>query len=331
MRHRFSRACWSAPGVGIQRAHVVAQRQLQGDLPADHGTDQFDQIADHGVGVGASALDGAAAAEAQKLAGEGRRPLGRLVNLLQVARSVPPRGPAPPWRAGVAVDDLQEVVELVGDSAGQLSHALQLLRLPQRLFGVMVHDDLGGRFGQMREEGVVFLGNRVFGEHGQHAGRVAARVVQLVAREGYQPQRSGPLVIVHVGIGGDVVAEELLLLAGGDPADLVATQGHAAVIAVGVGVASGAGHQVQALVAATAEVRFVGRRGVDAARIAQVPRCHAPDAAKVQVQQVHGRVGDLLELFVQRRRQDQLFLEPVESRHNATRSGSVPRRPTWTP
>ena len=40
---------------------------------------------------------------------------------------------------------------------------------------------------------------------------------------------------------------------------------------------------------------------------------HAPDAAKVKVEQADGRVGNLFELFLQCSRQEQAFLKPVDA------------------
>ena len=51
---------------------------------------------------------------------------------------------------------------------------------------------------------------------------------------------------------------------------------------------------------------------MDAAGVTKVPRLDHPDAAEIQFDQFHGGVGDLLELLLKRRRQDQLFLKPVD-------------------
>ena len=57
-------------------------------------------------------------------------------------------------------------------------------------------------------------------------------------------------MVVDPRIGRDLVGQELVFLRAGDPADLVGADRHAAVVAVGVGVAAGACHQMEALVAA---------------------------------------------------------------------------------
>ena len=116
--------------------------------------------------------------------------------------------------------------------------------------GLAFEDDLGGRFRQVRQEGVVFFRDGVLGEHGQHADRFAVGVVELVAGERHQSQFSRPLVVGHLRIGGYAVGQKPLVGAHGNAADLVAAQRHAAIRAVGVGVASRAGHQVQTFVAA---------------------------------------------------------------------------------
>ena len=160
---------------------------------------------------------------------------------------------------------------------------------------------------------VVFFAHGVFGEHGQHADRRARRVAQPVSHEGDQAEALGPGVIAHLGIGGDAVGDELLGLAAGNAADLVTAQRHPAVRTVGVSVASGAGQQVQALLAVPARAAFFRLRGMDATGFAEVAPPDAPDAAEVEVQEADGRLRDLLELLLQRPRREQLLLEPVHA------------------
>ncbi|MCX6628303.1 MAG: hypothetical protein NTW28_11820, partial [Candidatus Solibacter sp.] len=45
---------------------------------------------------------------------------------------------------GVAFDDGEQVIEVVRDAAGQLSHGLQFLRLPEFLLKAFAFGDIGG-------------------------------------------------------------------------------------------------------------------------------------------------------------------------------------------
>ncbi len=146
-------------GVGIDVSHVLAQGQLQGDVLADEGLHELGQIADDRVGIGVFGLDGRAAAEAEQLPGEGRGPVGRLEDLRQVAVRLLIGRKFAEDAAGVAADHLQEVVEFMGDSPGQLSHALELLRLAEFRAGVVIDDHLRGCVGQVGEKSVALFRN----------------------------------------------------------------------------------------------------------------------------------------------------------------------------
>ena len=92
--------------------------------------------------------------EGEELAGELGRPVHRLRDGVEVA------GPALLRQIGTAqevhrrADDRQEVVEVVGDAAGELPHRLQLLRLPQGLLGVPERLGLGLLGGDVAAVGV---------------------------------------------------------------------------------------------------------------------------------------------------------------------------------
>ena len=127
--------------------HLVQLPRIGHDGPLrgiglDDQLDIFpDQALQHGLVLGhqaaqihRSGLDDLFAAESQQLAGEIGGALSRLANLLD---------PLPQWIAGlvlaeqqiaVAVDYRQQVIEVMGDAAGQAPDALQLLRLPELLF-----------------------------------------------------------------------------------------------------------------------------------------------------------------------------------------------------
>ena len=214
---------------------------------------------------------------------------------------------------GEAGDGLEQVIEFVGHAAGELPDPLQFLRLAEFLFGLLVDDHLGSGLRQVREERVVFLGKRTLRKHPHDTRHIAARIAQLVAGERYESKVASPLVTGDRRVRDDVVAQQLFLHPGRDLADFVVPQRHAAMIAVDMRVASRAGHEVQALVVAAARGFHAALRGMHAARLAEVAGLHAPDAAEVEVEQAHGGIGDLLELLLQGRGQNQFCLQPVEA------------------
>ncbi len=177
----------------------------------------------------------------------------------------------------------------------------------------MVDDDLGSRLGQMKQESVRFLRERTLGECRQYAGDLSVDVVQFVPREGNKAQFLCPLVIVYAGVRCNVVRQESLVFAGGNPADLIETQRHAPMVTVGMRIASRTGHQMEAMVVTSTSMTFVGHPGMDAARIAKIAGQQFPDTAEVKFEQVHRRVGNLLEFVRQWRGEDQFFLEPVDA------------------
>ncbi len=95
---------------------------------------QLGHAGDQPVGVERLGLQGLAAREGQQALGEGGGALGPAHGALgrpAVAAGV--LGQGAQQKVEVARDDLQQVVEVVGDPAGELAHRLHLLRLAQAL------------------------------------------------------------------------------------------------------------------------------------------------------------------------------------------------------
>jgi hypothetical protein len=76
-------------------------------------------------------------AERQQLAGQRRCSLAGLQDLFQPLRQPRRRIETVAQHAGVADDDRQQIVEVVGDTAGQAAHGFHLLRVTKLLFGVL--------------------------------------------------------------------------------------------------------------------------------------------------------------------------------------------------
>ena len=101
------------------------------DVRADEAGKHRAQVADEGVEIEHARRQQLLATEGEKLAGQGGRPVGGLLHFhyLGVVRVVLLQTEEEQF--GVAGDDAQQVVEIVGDATGQPAHRLHLLRLPQ--------------------------------------------------------------------------------------------------------------------------------------------------------------------------------------------------------
>ena len=92
--------------------------------------------ADLGVEVDHFRLERLAAGEGEQLAGQGGGSAGGLDDRVGEADPLGLGDAGPAQYVGRALDDGQQVVEIVGDAAGQLAERLHLLRLAQLLLGM---------------------------------------------------------------------------------------------------------------------------------------------------------------------------------------------------
>ena len=98
---------------------------LELDLLAERAGQQAVQLGHDLVEVQDPLPHDFAAAEDQQLAGERRRALRGAADLLDVRGRRRVLADVVGHELGVVEDDPEEVVEVVGDAAGELSHALQ--------------------------------------------------------------------------------------------------------------------------------------------------------------------------------------------------------------
>ena len=120
-------------GVGAHAAEVLAQRDRQPHVLADEAAEHLLHLLDDVVEVADAGLDHLLAAEGEELAGERRGALRGLADLVEPA-VVLCAGPSSRGRElAVAEDHAQEVVEVVGDAAGELPDRLHLLGLAELL------------------------------------------------------------------------------------------------------------------------------------------------------------------------------------------------------
>ena len=106
--------------------------QLQRDVFAQKLAEHVGQVADGFVHVQLLGLDELAAAEREQLAGQSGGALGGLRDLLRGARAGVVHVGHPQKRR-VAVNDGEDVVEIVGNPAGELADGLHFLRLAELL------------------------------------------------------------------------------------------------------------------------------------------------------------------------------------------------------
>ena len=109
------------------------------------------------------------AGEGQQLLGEGRRPIHRVAGVVDMALGLVPvqfrAVQVDPQDIQVADHHLQQVVEIVGDAAGELTQGFHLLRLAQGVFGVAAAGDV-----QLRGEEIAQLARGI--EHRRDEQRI---------------------------------------------------------------------------------------------------------------------------------------------------------------
>jgi hypothetical protein len=113
------------------------------DVFADQTPQHPLHVLDGAVHVQYPGLQDLLAAEGEELLGQGRRPLGRLqdvVDILAQARIVEPD----PEELPVSGDDSQKVVEIVGNATRQTAHGLHLLGLEKLCLEAAPFGDVHG-------------------------------------------------------------------------------------------------------------------------------------------------------------------------------------------
>ncbi len=127
----------SASTVAGDGAVIQLQRHVLAQNPSEH----VGHVADDFVHVQALGLDDLAAAEGEQLAGQPGRALGGLRDLLRGTRGrVIQLGHR--QQRGVAVNDGEDVVEIVRDAAGKLADGLHFLRLAQLFLQPSLRGDI---------------------------------------------------------------------------------------------------------------------------------------------------------------------------------------------
>jgi hypothetical protein len=122
--------------VHAHHAGIGIEVRLQGDPLSDEPPQHPFQIVHADVQVEVDGLGGLLAAEGQEPPGELRGPFRRGLDLLDGFCDLGPFPGVAAQLLSVAQDHREQVVEVVGDAAGQLAHGLHLLGLVQGALGL---------------------------------------------------------------------------------------------------------------------------------------------------------------------------------------------------
>ena len=121
--------------------------RLQRDVLADQSVEHARRVVHDGIHLEVARLHRLAPAEGEQLPGERRRPLGRRDDVLENGAHVRRRQLGHERERGVALDDHEEIVEVVRDTAGELADRVHLLRLEELLLELALLGDVVAEYG----------------------------------------------------------------------------------------------------------------------------------------------------------------------------------------
>ena len=179
----------------------------------------------------------------------------------------------------------------------------------QRFGRSTIVDGFRGDFRQVLQKRGILFRKRMLGEHRQHAGRLSIHVVEFVAGERNQAKLFRPFVVLDLRVRCDVIGVPAFLGAAGYAPDLIMAERNPLIPAVGVLVSARTGHQMETFVGMFTDFLTSGQIGTSA--IAEIARSNYPNAAEIEIEHPHGRVGGFFELVFQRSRRKKLLLQTV--------------------
>ena len=171
---RFSSTCSIMPTSASTMAGDVAVIQLQRHVLAQKPSQHVGHVADDFIHVQSLGLDELAAAEGEQLPRQAGGALGGLGDLLRGARRRFLQSGRHQQR-GVAVNDGEDVVEIVRDAAGKLADGLHFLRLAQLLLQPPLRRDVTKQAEQQQRMPVQF--DERIGDFQCHHLAVVQRVI----------------------------------------------------------------------------------------------------------------------------------------------------------
>ena len=129
-------------GIGANGAKIWREAEDELDIFANEAGNELDDILDDGVEIEDARLEDLHAAESEKLASQGGGAVGGAVDLFDFARGGVRRRQDIHQQLGVALDDHEEIVEVVGDAAREAAHGLHFLGLAELFFELMAFADV---------------------------------------------------------------------------------------------------------------------------------------------------------------------------------------------
>ena len=131
-------------GIGAGAADGGGEAGGEFDIFADEGAEETLHVGDDGVDVDDFEFEKLFAAESQELAGERGGAVGGLLNGFGFGMQRMAEGELVEHDFGIAADDHEEIVEVVGDAAGEAADGFHFLGLAELVFE---HAALGDVFG----------------------------------------------------------------------------------------------------------------------------------------------------------------------------------------
>ncbi len=124
--------------LDLTRVRIDAHQRRRGvddktEIFADEAPEQWIDLPEHLIQVDHARLQDLSAAERENPARERRRALRRLQDLIQVWRRPVRRSEIVKSELGEAMHGREQVIEVVGDTACELSERFHFLRLPELL------------------------------------------------------------------------------------------------------------------------------------------------------------------------------------------------------
>jgi hypothetical protein len=130
---RFSKALSNWAGSRWAGSGSAARLEVDAHRLADRLAQQRREVGDQHVEIDGQRVQALAAREGQQLAGQGPALLGRQAHRLDLPGQLVLLAGAPLDQLDIAQDHGQQVVEVVGDAAGQLADRLHLAGVAQLL------------------------------------------------------------------------------------------------------------------------------------------------------------------------------------------------------
>ncbi len=127
--------------VGLHPSQIVLRQEGQLDILFNEAFEEAEEVADDVVEVDHFGAQHLAAAEGEQLTGEHGRAVGGLFDLGEPLAQILVAGIVQD-DFDVAIDDGQQVIEVVGNASGELAHGLHFLGLHELFFEVLLTGDI---------------------------------------------------------------------------------------------------------------------------------------------------------------------------------------------